>query len=148
MANLIKQMLTLAGFDARLTWIGTKRIAYDYSTPNLSVDNHMICTLIKDGQKIYLDGTESFNSLGSYAERIQGKQVLIENGEECIVATIPVQPASINKEQTNYELRIEGEQLIGKATKCFNGESRSNFLYRYNTLKNCLLYTSPSPRDS
>ncbi|MEM8891708.1 MAG: transglutaminase-like domain-containing protein, partial [Bacteroidota bacterium] len=39
MANLTKRMLGLAGFDARLTWLGTRRIAYDYSFPSLAVDN-------------------------------------------------------------------------------------------------------------
>ena len=78
MANLLKAMLIEAGFDARLTWIGTKRIAYDYSTPSLAVDNHMICSLVKDGEIIFLDGTEKFNSLGEYANRIQGKQVQLK----------------------------------------------------------------------
>ena len=35
MANLTRQMLKAAGFDARLTWIGTNHISYDYSTPSL-----------------------------------------------------------------------------------------------------------------
>ncbi|MBC7948436.1 MAG: transglutaminase domain-containing protein, partial [Chitinophagaceae bacterium] len=30
-ANLLKEMLKLAGFDARLTWIGTSDLPYDYS---------------------------------------------------------------------------------------------------------------------
>ncbi len=59
MANLTKQMLKEAGFDARLVWIGTKRIAYNYSTPSLSVDNHMICALIKDKDTLFLDSTEN-----------------------------------------------------------------------------------------
>lgn len=80
MANLTKQMLIEANFDARLVWIGTKRIAYDYSTPNLSVDNHMICAIIKDGKTTFLDATEKYNPFGEYAYRIQGKEALIENG--------------------------------------------------------------------
>jgi hypothetical protein len=45
MANLTKELLTAQGFDARLTWLGTSHLAYDYSTPSLMVDNHVICTL-------------------------------------------------------------------------------------------------------
>jgi hypothetical protein len=56
MANLTKQMLKLAGFDARLSWIGTKHISYDYTTPSLAVDNHMICTLLHDGKNITSTG--------------------------------------------------------------------------------------------
>ena len=136
MANLTKQMLVEAGFDARLTWIGTKRIAYDYSTPNLSVDNHMICTLFKDGKTIFLDGTEKFNAFGEYADRIQGKQVLIENGKEFILKKVPVNDASFNKQTINYNLVLKGDDLVGTADKTFNGESRSNILYYFNTLKN------------
>ena len=80
MANLTKEMLLLAGFDARLTWIGTDRIAYDYSTPNLAVDNHMICTLILNGKEYFLDPTDKYSSFDDYAERLQNRQVLIENG--------------------------------------------------------------------
>jgi len=136
MANLTKQMLIEAGFDARLTWIGTKRIAYDYSTPNLSVDNHMICTLFKDGQTIFLDGTEKFNAFGEYADRIQGKQVLIENGDDFILEYVPSAKAEFNKEQFAYSLKLSEDNIIGQVDKTYNGESRSNLLYYFNSLKN------------
>lgn len=136
MANLTKQMLIEAGYDARLTWIGTKRIAYDYSIPSLSVDNHMICTLFKDGKTIYLDGTEKFNAFGEYADRIQGKQVLIENGEDYIIKTVPNSNAGFNKEITDYEFSITGEKIVGKASKKYQGESRSSLLYYLNSIKN------------
>lgn len=136
MANLTKQMLKLAGFDARLTWIGTNHIAYDYSIPSLSVDNHMICTLIKDGKKYFLDGTEKFNSFGEYAERIQGKEVLIEDGNKFIIDKIPVQKSITNSEKIVTNYKIENENLTGSVNKEFIGESRSTFLYQYNNVKN------------
>jgi len=136
MANLTKQMLIEAGFDARLTWIGTKRIAYDYSIPSLSVDNHMICTLFKDGKTIFLDGTEKFNAFGEYADRIQGKQVLIENGEDYIIKTVPNSAANFNKQVIDYDLSITGEKITGTASKTFQGESRSSLLYYLNNIKN------------
>lgn len=135
MANLTKQMLILAGFDARLTWIGTNRIAYDYSTPNLSVDNHMICTIYTNGEPIYLDGTEKFNAYKEYANRIQGKQVLIENGDEFILNVVPKAAANFNKETVNYDLTLENEQLSGTVSKTFNGESRSSLLQYFNQLQ-------------
>lgn len=136
MANLTKQMLVEAGFDARLTWIGTKHIAYDYSTPNLSVDNHMICTLFKDGKTIFLDGTEKFNAYGEYADRIQGKQVMIEDGDSFILKYVPKNEAKFNKENVNYTLKLTEEMITGKVDKTYNGESRSSLLYYFNTLKN------------
>jgi transglutaminase-like putative cysteine protease len=65
-ANLLKEMLKLAGYDARLTWIGTSDLPYDYTLPSLAVDNHMICTVILNGKKYFLDGTESFIVLNDY----------------------------------------------------------------------------------
>ena len=135
MANLIKQMLKLAGYDARLTWIGTKHIAYDYTTPSLSVDNHMICTLFLKGKKYFLDGTEKYNSFGEYAERIQNKEVMIEDGDKFIIDKIPKKPSETNKEIYKANLSIENEKIIGKCSNSFVGESRAQFLYIYNSFE-------------
>lgn len=136
MANLTKQMLVLAGFDARLCWIGTNHIAYDYSTPSLSVDNHMICALLKDGKTYFLDGTEKYNSYGEYANRIQGKQVLIEDGENFILDRVPNNASKINKEVVTNTYHIENESLVGNVSVNYFGESRTSFLYQYNAIKN------------
>ncbi|RZJ67170.1 MAG: DUF3857 domain-containing protein [Flavobacterium sp.] len=132
MANLIKQMLKLAGFDARLTWIGTKHISYDYTTPSLAVDNHMICTLFHNGKKYYLDGTEKYGAFGTNAERIQNKEVMIEDGEKFIIDKIPASVNESNKETHFVRFAIENETLKGKCTKTYNGESCAEFLYGYN----------------
>ncbi|QBZ97165.1 transglutaminase-like domain-containing protein [Flavobacterium sangjuense] len=135
MANLIKQMLKLAGFDARLSWIGTKHIAYDYKTPSLAVDNHMICTLMYKGKKYFLDGTEKFNSLGEYAERIQNKEVMIEDGDKCIIDKIPTVTYAANKEQFKATLSIVNERLTGNCNHNYIGESRAQFLNIYNSFE-------------
>ena len=135
MANLTKQMLIEAGFDARLTWLGTKHIAYDYSTPSLSVDNHMICTVFYDGKKIFLDGTEKFNPFGEYAERIQGKQVMIENGESYILETVPVVAPEKNRETHVFNAKINNNALEGNVSLTYSGESRASFLYVFNNLR-------------
>lgn len=135
MANLTKQMLKIAGFDARLTWIGTKHISYDYTTPSLAVDNHMICTLLHNGKKYFLDGTEKFNSFGEYAERIQNKEVMIENGEQFIIEKVPMTKSEANKEFYKATLSIENEKLKGIAERNYLGESRSQFLYIYNSFQ-------------
>ena len=135
MANLTRQMLKEAGFDARLTWIGTKHIGYNYSIPSLSVDNHMICTLFKDGKKYFLDGTEKYNSLGEYAESIQGKEVMIEDGDKYIIGKVPVGASGQNKETYTSSFHIDNESLVGTISGNMLGESRSNFLYGFNTMK-------------
>ncbi len=136
MANLTKEMLKIAGFDARLTWIGTKRKgSYDYSIPSLAVDNHMICTLLHNGKSYFLDSTEKYNSFGSYAERIQGRPVLIENGEEYILDKVPVADVAFNKKSTVLELHVVGETLEGTVKKVYKGESKASLLNGYNALK-------------
>lgn len=135
MANLIKQMLVLAGFDARLTWIGTKHIAYDYSIASLSVDNHMICTVYHKGKPIFLDGTEKFNSFGEYAERIQNKEVMIEDGDKYIILKVPTSQVIENKETFTAKLKIVDEKLMGTCQRTFTGESRSQFQNIYNSFE-------------
>lgn len=132
MGNLTKQMLKLAGFDARLTWLGTKHIAYDYTIPSICVDNHMICTLFFKGKKYYLDGTEKFNSFGEYAERIQNKEVMIEDGDKFIVDKIPGVNYESNKEIYKADFVIENDKLKGKCNRNASGESRANFLQIFN----------------
>lgn len=131
MANLIKQMLKLAGFDARLTWIGTKHLSYDYTTPSLAVDNHMICTLLHNGKKYFLDGTEKYNALGVNAERIQNKEVMIEDGDKFLVEKIPAGKSDNNKETYTANLSISNESLKGKCTQTYRGQSCAEFLYSF-----------------
>ncbi|MGZ3881050.1 MAG: transglutaminase-like domain-containing protein [Flavisolibacter sp.] len=123
-ANLLKEMLKVAGYDARLTWIGTSDLPYDYSLPSLCVDNHMICTLILNGKKYFLDGTEEHIALNDYAQRIQGKQVLIEDGKNFILEKIPEFPAQRNKESKTTKMSIADDKLTGSSTIEYNGESK------------------------
>ncbi|HYF29650.1 MAG TPA: transglutaminase domain-containing protein [Chitinophagaceae bacterium] len=135
-ANLLAQMLKLAGYDARLTWIGTSDLPYDYSLPSLGVDNHMICTVILDGKRYFLDGTEEHIALNDYAHRIQGKQVLIEDGSNYIIDKIPEFPAERNKVQTTIKLKLENDILTGTTTSIFNGESKINVVGVYESMRN------------
>jgi hypothetical protein len=123
-ANLLKEMLRLAGYDARLTWIGTSDLPYDYSLPSLSVDNHMICTVILNGKKYFLDGTEEYIALNDYAQRLQGKQVLIEDGNNYILDRIPVFPSERNKTKQLNKMNIDGEAIKGNSTVEYNGEAK------------------------
>ena len=128
MANLIKSLLIPLGFDARLCWLGTNHIAYDYSIPNLAVDNHMICAVLHEGKIFYLDATAKYLGLEQYAEHIQGRQVLIENGDEYILEQIPSTTYLQNVHSEIYQLEIEGNHLKGHAQSRFTGESKEYFL--------------------
>jgi hypothetical protein len=135
-ANLLKEMLKLAGYDARLTWIGTSDLPYDYTLPSLAVDNHMICTVIINGKKYFLDGTEENIALNDYAQRIQGKQVLIEDGKNYILDKIPEFPADRNKVKNITKLILEGDKMKGATTVEFNGEAKVTLQRAYNSIRN------------
>lgn len=130
MANLVKTMLKTVGFDARLAWIGTSHIAYDYSTPSLAVDNHMICALFFEGQTYYLDPTVKYMPLGEYPHTIQGRQTLIEDGEDgrYILARVPEFTPVLNTDSTSFKYVIDGNVIRGKVERIFRGESKQKIL--------------------
>ena len=134
-ANLLKEMLTLAGYDARLTWIGTSDLPYDYSLPSLAVDNHMICTVILNGKRYFLDGTEDYIALNDYAQRIQGKQVLIEDGDNYIIDKIPDFPADRNRVKTVTKMNIEEGAIKGNTAMEYNGESKIMLQRVYSSIR-------------
>jgi hypothetical protein len=142
MANLTKELLQAAGFDSRLCWIGTNHIAYDYSTPSLSVDNHMICALKYKGKFYFLDATETYIGFDQYAERIQGRQVLIEDGEKYILEKIPVRTPTQNTDFEKRVVTIEGNTLSGTAVHKFVGESKEWLLNQIHSLKRDKLTTA------
>ncbi|HLK30516.1 MAG TPA: transglutaminase-like domain-containing protein [Puia sp.] len=134
-ANLLTQMLRVAGYDARLTWIGTSDLPYDYSLPSLAVDNHMISTLVLNGKHYFLDGTEENIAFNDYASRIQGKQVLIEDGNNYMLDKIPEFAADRNKVETNLKLKIEDGALTGNCTSIYNGEAKISLVGAFNSLR-------------
>jgi transglutaminase-like putative cysteine protease len=131
MSNLMKQMLLLAGYDARLCWIGTRDIPYDKLYPVLGIFNHMICAVTLHGKRYYLDGTEDFIALGDNAYRVQGKTVMIENGDSFITDSVPQGDYKINLQESFVDLKIEGKKLKGKKHTSYTGEEKLNFVAGY-----------------
>ncbi len=117
MANITKAMLKIAGFDARLTWIGTNSLPYTYDIPSLAVDNHMICYVLAGDKRYILDATEKYNPINLNAERIQGKQILVENGKSYFMDSIPREPLARYLESNDlvYTLSENGLNVTGKA---------------------------------
>ena len=135
MAHLTKELLKAAGFDARLCWIGTNHIAYDYSTPSIAVDNHMICAVLYGGKTYFLDATEKYLGFNEYAERIQGRQVLIEDGPKYIFAKVPVAAASQNNDIGKAEISISPSGLTGLVKREWTGEEKEGIFSNLNTIK-------------
>lgn len=124
MSFLLKCFLQSQGFDARMAWIGTNRIAYDYSTPSLAVDNHMICALFHEGETYYLDATVEYMPLGEYPSTIQGRQVMIEDGDNFILNHIPTFPPQLNTDSLYCSYTIDNGVLKGNAVWIFKGEAK------------------------
>jgi transglutaminase-like putative cysteine protease len=135
MANLTKSMLVALGFDARLCWLGTNHIAYDYQTPSMAVDNHMICALLYKGITYYLDATETYLGINEYAERIQGRQVLIEDGSKYLLSKVPYAAPTQNNDQESCKLSISGNSMVGKVNRRWKGENKEEMLSGLNSVK-------------
>ncbi len=135
MANLLTEMLLSIGLDARRCWIGTKHIAYDYSTPSLSVDNHMISAWINKDKPVYLDATEKYIGFGEVAERIQGRQILIENGEQYKLDKVPVATYLQNTATESRKFSVDGNNLKGHVVQVWKGENKEWMLSGLNEIK-------------
>lgn len=138
MANLCRNVLLELGYDARLAWIGTrKEVPYDYSIPSLSVDNHMITAVkMEDGQFIYLDPTESYGNSLKYAFRIQGRPVLIEDGDSFIISEVPTSDLESDKIIRNYKVVFDYENVVNQysVNESLKGEPSKGVLAGYSNL--------------
>jgi hypothetical protein len=124
MGNLMAELLKSMGLDGRICWLGTNHIAYDYSTPSLGVDNHMICAWFYKGKTWFLDATEKYIGFGENAERIQGRQVLIESGDKYLLQRIPIADPLQNTSFEKRTLAINGTSLVGKVVQTWKGEGK------------------------
>ena len=131
MANLLTEMLKIAGYDAHFTWIGTRHIPYDHSVPAMCVDNHAITTLYFKGKEYFLDGTEKYAPFGENAFRIQGKSALIEKGEAFDEKTVPLGNAAENKMKTTASLVLSDGSLKGHVKILLTGNERKDFHNAY-----------------
>jgi transglutaminase-like putative cysteine protease len=134
MANLMTEMLKLAGLEAYMTWIGTRHIPYDYTLPSLAVDNHCISTVILAGKEYYLDGTEKYIPFGDYAWRIQGKEVLIGKGNAYDIKKVPLMDKDKSKVLTQTSFQLQDNKLKGHVKATLSGEQRTSFHQYYHDL--------------
>ncbi len=124
MANLIVNMLDLAGVKAYHTWIGTRDLPYKYSdVPTPLVDNHMIATYkTKDGQYIFLDGTGDHTKFGFPSSMIQGKEALIGiDRDQYEIKTVPEIAKEKNVMIDSISITLIENQMIAKGTTTLQG---------------------------
>ncbi len=134
MANLLTEMMKIAGYDARFSWIGTRALPYEQSLPALCVNNHAISTLYLQGKKYFLDGTESYEPFGENAFRIQGKEVMVSNGDKFEIIPVPMTKSTDNKIATKADFTLTDGTLKGKVKVTLTGDKRKEFHQMYQDL--------------
>jgi hypothetical protein len=95
----------------------------------------MICGLIYKGKTIYLDATETYLGINEYAERIQGRQVLMEDGEKYVLARVPYAAPSQNYDYETSKLSVSEDKLTGNVTHLWKGEDKEVVLAGLNGIK-------------
>jgi hypothetical protein len=135
MANLTKNMLKVLGYDARMVWIGTKHQNFSYDEPGMPVDNHAICAVKLNGKYVFLDGTENYIAMYDYANRIQGRKCIVENGENYTIETIPEWEYEHNEASSIESININGLTLNNHIKKTYKGESKLDLIRGFNYLE-------------
>ena len=108
-ANLLVNLLRSQGFDAQHAWIGTRSKDYSYSCPSLVVDNHMICALNFRNQRYFLDGTSKTAIWQLAPSHLEGKEVMVAQGDNYIIDTIKTSAASANTILISGKIDLEPE---------------------------------------
>ncbi len=133
MANLLSQMLRFGGLEAHITWIGTRSKPYTYEkVPTPIVDNHMITTLVLDGDTLFLDATGKYQTIDLPTDMIQGKEALIGiDKDHYVVKKVPVMPMEVNKVTDSIHLVINSSDLKGSGRAIWKGYPKVDAAYAY-----------------
>lgn len=124
MANLIVNMLKMAGVKSYHTWIGTRDLPYRYTqVPTPLVDNHMIATYISaTGEYYYLDATSDYTPFGYPSSMIQGKEALISKGPSTFeIREVPVMPKEKNYMTDSMVVVLEENAITGTGVSTLMG---------------------------
>lgn len=123
MSSIITQMLRMAGLKAYYTWIGTRDLPYNYTEiPSSIVNNHMISTVVIDGNWFFLDGTDPNAKFDMPPAFIQGKEALINiNENEFKVLTVPVALPEKNVLTDSTFLSLTDDGIKGCQNVRYNG---------------------------
>lgn len=125
-SSILHQMLSIAGIEGKLTWIGTRSIPYTYNElPTPLVDNHMILAYQNAGKTYYLDATGRYIPLEFPSSFIQGKEALIANGDDGFtVENVPVMSAQKSAVVESTFLEIDGNDIRGRSKAIVSGYNK------------------------
>lgn len=135
MALLLVTLLRHQGFDARLTDVGTRRIPYTISQcPTLAAVDHMVCAVMHDGQPpLLLDPTCSYLPVGYIPQHIQGREAMIDDGDDCLLYTVPTLAVGRSVDSLAYDLQldVDARRLEGHAVYAVRGDMKEYFMTSY-----------------
>jgi hypothetical protein len=123
MASILTVMMRAANIPAYFTWIGTRDLPYSFSGfPLPLVSNHMICTILLNGQYIFLDGTDPTCIFGFPTAMIQDKEAMIAISEkEYKILKVPIVNKNQNVVRDSTWLELGPTGLIGRIRKNLSG---------------------------
>ncbi len=132
-ANLIKEMLQAVGIDGRLVWVGTRGDVPTHWTqmPSLHSGNHQIACAVLGDSLVYIDGTASYAPDGYIPWGVRGREVIVENGNECIIDTIPEASRYPDTEVLKGNFTVDGSNLVGSMSRRYSGYLRRSLASAY-----------------
>ncbi len=139
MTSIITEMMSYAGIEANITWIGSNDLPYDYTeiaTP--VVDNHMIASYRnEDNNVVVLDAVGTYTPYGYPTEFIQGKQALISKGKgNYELFRVPVVKKEKNMEYDYVSMKLEDEMLVGTGKIEAKGYKKINYVQKLLNMNN------------
>jgi hypothetical protein len=132
MACLTQRLLQTAGLDAKIAWIGTRKLPYRYDeVPTPAADNHMITILNTDSSRLFLDATGKYTAFGMPTSMLQGKEALIGLGDKRYeIEEVPVISPTMNVRTDSTIITIQDRNLVGYGFFEATGYERSRLTYR------------------
>ena len=106
-----------------------------FRSPSLALHNHMITALFYQGKTYFLDGTENYISFNEYAERIQGRPILVEDGDKFISTKVPSTTYLQNLDDERSILTINGNDIDGTVSREWKGEEKESIFTGLNSIE-------------
>lgn len=132
MSNLVKGMLRHLGFDARICWVYSGNYCYPEGVASIGIHNHVICAVKTDTGFIYLDPTMNYLPLHEIPLSIQGKDCMIENGDNCLFEKIPPLTFESGLYMESSTVQLDGDRLLMDGKIELAGSPRQSFQYFMN----------------
>jgi len=132
MSNLVKGMLRYLGFDARICWVYSGNYCYPEGVASIGIHNHVICAVKTDTGFIYLDPTMNYLPLHEIPLSIQGKDCMIENGDNCLFEKIPPVTFESGLYRESSTVELDGDRLLMNGKIELAGSPRQSFQYFMN----------------